>query len=54
MKKGVEEKDLLPLEDGAEGKVDDNHEKKEDIEKSKKDSVAGEKYESTIFVPSFS
>lgn len=55
LKDKVVENILKPLEDGAEGKVVDNHEKKEDIEKSKADSVAGEKYkESTIFVPSFS
>jgi len=61
IKAKVKENVLKPLENGAEGKTEDNHEKKEDIEKSKKDSVAGEKYEkndetkkeSNIFVPSF-
>ena len=55
MKAKVTENVLKPLEDGAEGKVVDNHKKKDDIEKSKADKLAGQKYkESTIYVPSFS
>lgn len=55
LKTSATEKDLKPLENGAEGQTKNTDNKKEDIEKSKGDKVAGEKYkENKIFIPSFS
>ena len=54
LKAKVTEDVLKPLEDGAEGKVKDNHQKKDDIKKSKKDDLSGKKFRESIYVPSFS
>ena len=46
---------MIPLENEDSGAVEDTHKKKEDIQKSRKDT-AGEKYEESteIKIPSFS
>lgn len=47
---------MIPLENEDSGAVEDTHKKKEDIQKSRKDTAAGEKYEESteIKIPSFS
>lgn len=44
---------LKPLDGGADGKTKDNTAAKRDIEDSKKDEVAGQKYEESLKLPTF-